>query len=456
MKKTSVILIIIFIAGIFLNPVNYESIQAHTENLSVENMSTNNILNINFKHSIDAYNNDIISMLQQVDTLMVLQYIEDLVAYGPRVTGTSACIDAGNYIYNEFKSMGLNVRYQNWSDDSFSGTNIEASLPGTDDSSDEMYIICAHYDTYPNSPGADDNAAGTAAVLTAAKILSQYTFDHTIRFVTFSGEMVGDGRGSTYYVNEVHENGDNIVAVLDPDGIGYAKSENAKGKVYALDNKASEWITDFTDDVAQQYFEYIGLEVERHSQTGVSAHTNFYKVGYDAICYFEYEYNPDIYKPGDIIENMNPSYASNVSKLCVATLAELSHPYNENAPDKPSTPTGPATGKPGVESNYSSIASDPQGDQIYYLFSWDDGTDSGWLGPYNSGEQCTASHSWSKRGNYEIKVKAKDSNGAESDWSDPLPVTMPYSYNKPILQFLELLFQRFPNAFSILRHLLEL
>jgi hypothetical protein len=35
-----------------------------------------------------------------------------------------------------------------------------------------------------------------------------------------------------------------------------------------------------------------------------------------------------------------------------------------------------------------------------------------------------------------------------------LPITMPYSFNKPILPFLELLFQRFPHTFPILRQLL--
>jgi hypothetical protein len=35
-----------------------------------------------------------------------------------------------------------------------------------------------------------------------------------------------------------------------------------------------------------------------------------------------------------------------------------------------------------------------------------------------------------------------------------LPVTMPYSYNNPLLRFSELLFQRLPNTFPVLRHLL--
>jgi hypothetical protein len=92
---------------------------------------------------------------------------------------------------------------------------------------------------------------------------------------------------------------------------------------------------------------------------------------------------------------------------------------------------------------------------VYYLWDWGDGNNSGWLGPYSSGITVIAWHIWETKGNYVIKVKAKDKHGAESNWSDPLPITMPYSFNKPILKFLELLFERFPNAFPILRHLLE-
>jgi len=122
-------------------------------------------------------------------------------------------------------------------------------------------------------------------------------------------------------------------------------------------------------------------------------------------------------------------------------------------PSKPSVPSGDTSGTIGVEYPYSCNTSDVENDPIYYLFDWGDGNNSGWLGPYNSGETSEANYIWNVKGNYNIKVKAKDIYGVESSWSDPLPITMPYSYN-PLLQFLDLLFQRFPHAFPILRHLL--
>ena len=67
---------------------------------------------------------------------------------------------------------------------------------------------------------------------------------------------------------------------------------------------------------------------------------------------------------------------------------------------------------------FSTTTTEPDGDDVYYLFDWDDGTDSGWLGPFDSGAMASASHSWSEVDTYEIRVKAKDVYNVESDWSD--------------------------------------
>ena len=87
---------------------------------------------------------------------------------------------------------------------------------------------------------------------------------------------------------------------------------------------------------------------------------------------------------------------------------------------------------------------------LFYYFDWGDGTNSGWIGYYQSGEPCIVSHEWSEQGIYEIKVKAKDIYGQESNWSDPLPITMPYSFNRSLLELLDWLFQRFSHGFPLL------
>ena len=105
---------------------------------------------------------------------------------------------------------------------------------------------------------------------------------------------------------------------------------------------------------------------------------------------------------------------------------QIAIPSGENhPPDRPEKPVGTSSGKRRAEYSYTASAIDPDGDKIYYMFDWGDGTNTSWLGPYDSGEEVNVSHAWVKRGTYEVKVKAKDINGAESAWSDPLEVTMP-------------------------------
>ena len=127
-------------------------------------------------------------------------------------------------------------------------------------------------------------------------------------------------------------------------------------------------------------------------------------------------------------------------------------------PGQPNKPSGNASGKIKTLYTYTTSTTDPNGDQVYYNWSWGDGNYSGWLGPFGSGASTSASHQWTAKGSYSIKVKAKDVFGAESNWSDPLPVTMPqnnvFTPPMPLVHFFEWLCARFPHAFTILRHLL--
>lgn len=125
------------------------------------------------------------------------------------------------------------------------------------------------------------------------------------------------------------------------------------------------------------------------------------------------------------------------------------------AEDKPETPSGPTSGKPGEEYTFSSSAVDPDDDTIKYCFDWGDGNTS-WSGFVSSGEPVSLSYTWEEKGTYEVKVKVRDEHNLDSPWSDPLTVTMPLNNiligNPQLLNFLE----RFPRLFSIYRNILIL
>jgi len=151
-----------------------------------------------------------------------------------------------------------------------------------------------------------------------------------------------------------------------------------------------------------------------------------------------------------VITGSTSSYGSGGYDVWLLKFSEIGN----NVPNKPSTPSGAPSGKIREPYTYTTMTTDPDNDHIYYLFDWGDESDNDWIGPYDSGDECSASHIWTEEGNYEIKVKAKDIHGAESDWSDPLSVSMPK--NKVIhLGFFELI-KNHPFLFPLLRLFLNL
>ena len=112
-------------------------------------------------------------------------------------------------------------------------------------------------------------------------------------------------------------------------------------------------------------------------------------------------------------------------------------------------------GKVGEEYTYTLVSTDPNGKDISYYVDWGDETFEDWFGPYASGETATAKHTWSEQGTYTIKAKAKNTDGAESEWTE-LEVSMPKSKSintMPLfLQFLE----NFPIIYQLLQRLLML
>jgi len=126
-----------------------------------------------------------------------------------------------------------------------------------------------------------------------------------------------------------------------------------------------------------------------------------------------------------IISGYTNSYGAGDFDIWLLKLAEIIN----DPPEKPPIPSGPSTGKVNEEITYSTSSIDPNGDQLFYMFDWGEGHTSFWYGPYDSGEECTASNIWFNKGSYEIKVKAQDIYSAESDWSDPLEVNMPKTYS---------------------------
>jgi thiol-disulfide isomerase/thioredoxin len=95
------------------------------------------------------------------------------------------------------------------------------------------------------------------------------------------------------------------------------------------------------------------------------------------------------------------------------------------APDMP-TIVGPSKAKTGEDIEFTITGSDPDGDDMYFILDWGDENDEVTIGPYPSNQDIKVTHNWAEDGVYVIRVKARDLDGAESDWNS-LTVTTPKS-----------------------------
>ncbi|MEW6252800.1 MAG: M28 family peptidase [Planctomycetota bacterium] len=193
---------------------------------------------------------------------------------------------AGRWIKEQFESFGLTAIEHVFQ--SQYGPNIIAELPGTTRPQD-IYIICGHYDTYNASnqydaPGCDDDGSGTASAMIAARILAQYRFEGTIRFIAFSAEeqwMVG----SLAYATLCRNRGDNILGVINLDMILHPKFDNyPTNPDYDIDIE-----TDPNSEPLARYLEakfqaYTPIDYQVHvDASNVSDHWAFWQRGYLAV-----------------------------------------------------------------------------------------------------------------------------------------------------------------------------
>jgi hypothetical protein len=137
----------------------------------------------------------------------------------------------------------------------------------------------------------------------------------------------------------------------------------------------------------------------------------------------------------------------------IPCIAELPVITNE-PPLTPSRPSGSSSGKPDVLLKFSTSTTDPEGNQVFYMWDWGDGNQSVWMGAYESGQENKASWTYIEPGTYSIKVKAKDTENGESDWSEPLTITVKKARNIQRL-LLQYLLEKFPDFFRVIDQIIQ-
>lgn len=92
---------------------------------------------------------------------------------------------------------------------------------------EQRIVLCAHFDTKIDTPGAVDNAGGTAALLALAGMLASERLPVGLEFVAFNAEEYGGTQNdSDLYFQHYGDRLDTVLAAVNIDGIGYRVSSN--------------------------------------------------------------------------------------------------------------------------------------------------------------------------------------------------------------------------------------
>ena len=131
---------------------------------------------------------------------------------------------AARYIETTWQGQGYQVARQSVVAEGKMVYNLETELPGGAQAQ-EIVLVGGHYDAVLGSPGANDNATGTAAVLELARLLAGQQLARTVRFVAFVNEEAPffktDAMGSWAYARRSRARGEQIVAMLSVETIGF-------------------------------------------------------------------------------------------------------------------------------------------------------------------------------------------------------------------------------------------
>jgi hypothetical protein len=128
--------------------------------------------------------------------------------------------------------------------------------------------------------------------------------------------------------------------------------------------------------------------------------------------------------------------------------------FDDNTPPNPPEIEGPTSGQIKTTYTYDITITDPDEDDglLFLEVDFGDGIiseDCGCDRVWQNGEVVQMSHQWKREGTYQISARVQDVHGEWSEWSEPIPVTMP-KHKLFVNNLLSLLIDLFPNIARIL------
>ena len=267
---------------------------------------------------------------------------------GPRTPfNRDSLVRAANYIHSVFEEAGLSVMAQNYQYYDQRVTNVLATASATAGAS-SYYVVGAHYDTVPGTPGADDNASAIAVLLELAARLQHNRLNAPVLFAAFTLEEppahLTRHQGSRFFVRQCRSKGDCLLGAIILEMVGYTAPRQhypflprwpgypgAGNFIGIIGNWRS---LRFGRAVVKGFRKNIDLPVESLflpfngwllPETRLSDHASFWDAGLPALMVTDTAFfrNPNYHLPSDTIDTLDFDFMAQLVKSLEIALLEL-------------------------------------------------------------------------------------------------------------------------------------
>ncbi len=284
---------------------------------------------------------DVNSAIVSVESLR--RHVENMLFDRNPYEGYPGLEQAAQYIRREFLKVGLDVREDSFQWEGKSYKNIVAEKKGRS-SSDKVFIVGAHYDTVPGSPGADDNASAVAVLLEIGRNIQSVSVEKTVRLIAFTLEEYGY-IGSVHYVNGLKKEKEEILGMISLEMVGFTgprqdyppyldpKYYPMVGDFIAIvGNKRSQKLLErvclsFKTNIPELPLEFLVVpgNGEKMDEVRLSDHSIFWDEGFAALLVTDTSFlrNPNYHLPSDRIETLNFEFIQKVATGVFYSVVEL-------------------------------------------------------------------------------------------------------------------------------------
>jgi aminopeptidase YwaD len=250
---------------------------------------------------------------------------------------------AAQYIQKEFLKVGLKVSEDSFQWEGRCYKNVVAEKKG-ESLPDQVFILGAHYDTVPGSPGADDNASAIAVLLEVARNIQTLKMNSTVKLIAFSIEEYEQG-GSAHYAEKARRAGEKIIGMVCLEMVGFTGSKQSypsywNSKQYPnvgdfigiVGNERSKSLLErvyqsFKTHVPELPTEYLLVQRngEEMEEGRLSDHSSFWDQGFPALMVTDTAFlrNPNYHLPSDTMETLDFEFMRKVVMGIFYSVVEL-------------------------------------------------------------------------------------------------------------------------------------